>query len=204
MSGILTIIIGLIISPIIGGVMGAFIMSILRLVFKKMSPGGVNRTFKPLQVCAAALMSYSHGANDAQKSMGIITLALLAAGQIQVMEVPLWVKIACAVAMSLGTATGGWRIIKTMGTKIYKLTPMSGFAADINSSITIMAATIMHLPVSTTHVVSGSIMGVGATRRVRAVNWGVGKTMVQAWFMTIPLTAVCGGLILWLLKLVFG
>ncbi|MEI6284944.1 MAG: inorganic phosphate transporter [Bacillota bacterium] len=193
--GVLTIFVALIASPIIGGILGVIIMKLLRLFFGKMSPGKINSTFKPLQVCAAAIMSFSHGANDAQKAMGIITLALLSAGQLETLDVPLWVKICCAAAMAFGTATGGWRIIKTMGGKIYKLTPLSGFAADLNSSITIMSATLLHLPVSTTHVVAGSIMGVGSTQRIKAVNWGIGQTMVQAWFLTIPLTAVIGGII---------
>ena len=194
-DGVLTIFIALIASPIIGGAMGVVIMNILKILFGKNSPAKINHTFKPLQVLAAATMSFSHGANDAQKAMGIITLALLSAGHLQTFDVPLWVKICCATAMAIGTATGGWRIIKTMGGKIYKLTPLSGFAADLNSTITIMGATLLHLPVSTTHVVAGSIMGVGSSKRIKAVNWGIGRTMVQAWFLTIPLTAVIGAVI---------
>lgn len=194
-AGVLTIFAALIGSPIIGGIFGAVLMKLLRSLFGKMSPTKINTTFKPLQIVAAAIMSFSHGANDAQKAMGIITLALLSAGQLQTLDVPLWVKFSCAAAMAFGTATGGWRIIKTMGGKIYKLSPLSGFAADLNSSITIMGATLLRLPVSTTHVVSGSIMGVGTAQRIKAVNWGIGKTMVQAWFLTIPLTALVGGII---------
>ena len=137
-------------------------------------------------------MAFSHGSNDAQKSMGIITLALLAGGYIEVFEVPTFVKLLAATAMACGTAVGGWRIIKTIGGKIFKLEPISGFAADLNSSLVIFSATLLHLPVSTTHVVSGSIMGVGTAKRLSAVRWGVAQQMVAAWVMTIPSTAVIG------------
>ena len=145
-----------------------------------------------MQIISAALMAFSHGSNDAQKSMGIITLALLAGGYIEVFEVPTFVKLLAATAMACGTAVGGWRIIKTIGGKIFKLEPISGFAADLNSSIVIFSATLLHLPVSTTHVVSGSIMGVGTAKRLSAVRWGVAQQMVAAWVMTIPSTAVIG------------
>ncbi|MFA6539937.1 MAG: inorganic phosphate transporter [Negativicutes bacterium] len=201
--GVLTIFVALVASPVIGGILGALLMHILRFLFGKMSPTKINKTFKPLQVIAAATMSFSHGANDAQKAMGIITLALLSAGHLPTLDVPLWVKLCCAAAMAFGTATGGWRIIKTMGGKIYKLTPLSGFAADLNSTVTIMGATLLHLPVSTTHVVAGSIMGVGSARRIKAVNWGIGQTMVRAWFLTIPLTAAIGGIIHKLIMVLF-
>ena len=135
-------------------------------------------------------MSFAHGSNDAQKAMGIITLALVSAGYLDVFDVPFWVKIAAALAMGFGTAFGGWRIIKTMGAKIFKLEPINGFSADINSSLVIFSATLLHLPVSTTHVVSGSIMGVGAAKRINAVRWGVAQQMVMAWVLTIPSTAL--------------
>jgi PiT family inorganic phosphate transporter len=152
----------------------------------------VNHKFKKMQIAAAAMMAFSHGSNDAQKSMGIITLALLSGGYIDAFEVPTYVKILAATAMACGTAMGGWRIIKTVGGKIFKLEPISGFAADLNSSIVIFTATMLHLPVSTTHVVSGSIMGVGTAKRVNAVRWGVAQQMVMAWVMTIPCTALMG------------
>ena len=138
------------------------------------------------------MMALSHDSNDAQKSMGIITLALLAGGYIEVFEVPTFVKLLAATAMACGTAVGGCRIIKTIGGKTFKLEPISGFAADLNSSIVIFSATLLHLPVSTTHVVSGSIMGVGTAKRLSAVRWGVAQQMVAAWVMTIPSTAVIG------------
>lgn len=193
-EGILKIVASLIFSPIIAIITGLFIMTILFSAFGRMSPSKLNFKFKKMQILSAALMSFSHGSNDAQKAMGIITLTLVSSGYLATLEVPIWVKIAAALAMGAGTAAGGWRIIKTMGGKIFKLEPISGFAADINSSIVIFAATLMHLPVSTTHVVSGSIMGVGTAKRVSAVRWGVAQQMLAAWVLTIPCTALVSGI----------
>ena len=148
-------------------------------------------------------MAFSHGSNDAQKSMGIITLALLSGGYIEVFEVPTIVKLLAATAMAFGTAMGGWSIIKTIGGKIFKLEPISGFAADLNSSLVIFSATILHLPVSTTHVVSGSIMGVGTAKRINAVRWGTAQQMVKTWGMTIPITAAIGAASFTLIELIF-
>ncbi|HBP66186.1 MAG TPA: anion permease, partial [Desulfosporosinus sp.] len=169
------------------------------------SPSRVNHGFKKMQVFSAGLLAFNHGSNDAQKSMGIITMALIAGGlQAQtVLAPPLWVKLACAIAMALGTAMGGWKIIHTMGGKIFKLEPINGFAADLSSSIVIWSATVfpgLHLPVSTTHVVSGSIMGVGSAKRVSAVRWGVAKQMLIAWVVTIPTTSLLAALFYTLLS----
>lgn len=191
-EGIGKIILALIGSPILGIVTGCIVMTLLYRLFGKASPSKVNHKFKKMQVLAAAMMAFSHGSNDAQKSMGIITLALLSGGYIDVFEVPTYVKVLAATAMACGTAMGGWRIIKTVGGKIFKLEPISGFAADLNSSLVVFTATLLHLPVSTTHVVSGSIMGVGTAKRVNAVRWGVAQQMVMAWVMTIPCTALMG------------
>jgi len=169
--GIQKIILSLVLSPVIALISGYFIMTGMLWIFGRFAPHLLNSGFKKGQILTAAMMSASHGANDAQKAMGIITLALLSAGQISSLEVPLWVKVACALAMALGTAAGGWKIIRTMGTRITHLEPINGFAADLNSSLVIMAATHFNLPVSTTHVVSGSIMGIGAANRVSAVRW---------------------------------
>ena len=190
--GIGKIVLSLILSPLIAIITGCLVMTLLFCVFGRFSPSAVNGTFKKMQILSAAMMAFSHGSNDAQKSMGIITLALLAGGYIEVFEVPTFVKLLAATAMACGTAVGGWRIIKTIGGKIFKLEPISGFAADLNSSIVIFSATLLHLPVSTTHVVSGSIMGVGTAKRLSAVRWGVAQQMVAAWVMTIPSTAVIG------------
>lgn len=193
-SGIGRIFLSLVLSPIIAMVLGYIIMHILLLLFGRFSPITLNDRFRNMQLLSATLMAFSHGSNDAQKAMGIITLTLLSGGYIDTLDVPTWVKIACASAMALGTAAGGWRIISTMGTKIFKLETINGFAADLNSAITIFTATFLHLPVSTTHVVSGSIMGVGTAKRVKAVNWGVARSMVLAWFVTIPLSAIMSGI----------
>lgn len=190
LTGIGEIFLALVISPILALVTGYVVMVALMWIVGKYSPVEINDRFKKMQVFSAALMAFSHGSNDAQKAMGIITLTLLSTGYIDTFSVPIWVKALCATAMALGTSAGGWRIIATMGNKIFKLKPINGFAADLNSSIVIFTATMLHLPVSTTHVVSGSIMGVGSANRVKAVNWGVAKSMVMAWFVTIPLSAI--------------
>ncbi len=200
--GIGRIVLSLIASPVIAILSGYIVMRILYLIFGRCSPHILNERFKKMQLLSAASMAFSHGSNDAQKSMGIITLALLSGGYIDVFEVPFYVKMMAAVAMAIGTATGGWRIIKTIGGKIFKLEPISGFAADLNSSLVIFSATLLHLPVSTTHVVSGSIMGVGTAKRIRAVRWGVAQQMLMAWVMTIPCTALLGSavyqIVLWI------
>ena len=188
-GGIGKIFISLVASPILALVLGYIVMKILLLLFGRFSPIILNDRFRNMQLVSAALMSFSHGSNDAQKAMGIITLTLVASGHLQTLDVPIWVKIACATAMALGTAAGGWKIIATVGSKIFKLESINGFAADLNSAITIFTATLLHLPVSTTHVVSGSIMGVGTAMRVKAVNWSTARSMVFAWFITIPLSA---------------
>ncbi len=188
-GGIGKIFISLVASPILALVLGYIVMKILLILFGRFSPIVLNDRFRNMQLVSAALMSFSHGSNDAQKAMGIITLTLVASGHLQTLDVPIWVKLACATAMALGTAAGGWKIIATVGSKIFKLESINGFAADLNSAITIFTATLLHLPVSTTHVVSGSIMGVGTAMRVRAVNWSTARSMVFAWFITIPLSA---------------
>lgn len=188
--GIGEIFMALVLSPILALGTGYIIMVILLWLFGRFPPIVLNDRFRNLQIGSACLMAFSHGSNDAQKAMGIITLTLLSGGYIDTLEVPLWVKLVCASAMAAGTAMGGWRIISTMGTKIFKMQTINGFAADLNSSLVIFIATMLHMPVSTTHVVSGSIMGVGTAKRVRAVNWGVARSMVMAWFVTIPLSAL--------------
>ena len=202
--GIGKIVLSLVASPIIAIISGAIIMTILYLIFGRFSPSTINNKFRKMQILSAAMMSFSHGSNDAQKAMGIITLALLSGGYLETLEVPTWVKLAAATSMGLGTAAGGWRIIKTMGGKIFKLEPISGFAADLNSSIVVFGATLLHLPVSTTHVVSGSIMGVGSAKRITAVRWGVAQQMLMAWILTIPCTALMGAVIYCIVKLIFS
>ena len=194
-TGISKIIMSLILSPIVALATGYFVMIGLLWIFRNFSPITLNRQFRKMQLVSASLMAFSHGSNDAQKAMGIIALALLSGGYIETMEIPIWVKIACATSMALGTSAGGWRIISTMGTKIFKMESINGFAADLNSSIVIFTATFLHLPVSTTHVVSGSIMGIGSAERVRAVHWGVARSMLLAWVITIPISACISAVI---------
>lgn len=206
--GIIKIVLSLIISPIsaiITGfiIMKIIIMKIIFMVCHSFKPAKVNLVANRLQVVSAALMAFSHGSNDAQKSMGIITLALVSGGFITSLEVPDLVKFLCALAMALGTSVGGWKIIRTVGGKIFKMHPVHGFAADLNSAVVIFSATLLHLPVSTTHVVSGSIMGVGSAQRVKAVHWSVARQMVTAWVMTIPCTAIMGALSYFILQHLF-
>ncbi|PKM77428.1 MAG: anion permease [Firmicutes bacterium HGW-Firmicutes-15] len=202
-QGFLKILVGLISSPIIGLVMGSLVMTLLFWVFKGSSPVKTNLKFRRLQVLSACMASFAHGSNDAQKSMGIIGLSLLSAGMISSFQVPLWVKIACALAMSAGTAVGGWRIIRTMGGKIFRIEPINGFAADFTSSAVIYGASLMGIPVSTTHVVSSSIMGVGAAKRLKGVRWIIARQIVIAWFVTIPSAALMSILCYRLLILFF-
>lgn len=200
-EGIQKIFLSLVLSPVLAMATGYVIMIIMFWVFGKLSPSFLNTGFKRMQIISASLMSFSHGSNDAQKAMGIITLTLLSSGSISSLEVPDWVKISCAIAMGCGTAAGGWKIIKTMGGKIFKLEPINGFAADINSALVIFTATTLHLPVSTTHVVAGSVMGVGSAKRVSAVRWGVARQMAFAWLITIPFSAGTSALIYKLITL---
>ena len=186
-NGVFMIVAGLIGSPVIAMFSGYVIMTLLFILFRNVGRSKVNYISLHIQSLSAAVMAFSHGSNDAQKCMGIITLALLSGGYIGELEVPFLVKIACAFAMCAGTSVGGWRIIRTVGNKIFRLEPVNGLAADINSALTIFTATFLHLPVSTTHVVTGSIMGVGWAKRFRAVHWNVAYSMVGAWVMTICL-----------------
>ncbi|MCC5464779.1 inorganic phosphate transporter [Pelosinus baikalensis] len=193
-EGILKIVAALICSPVIAMITGFAVMTVLLWIFGRKAPSRINPKFKKAQILTAAMMAFSHGSNDAQKAMGIITLTLVSTGYLTSLDVPIWVKLSAATAMGLGTAAGGWRIIRTMGSKIFKLEPISGFASDLNSSLIIFGATLLHLPVSTTHVVSGSIMGVGTSKRISAVHWGVAQQMLMAWVLTIPCTALVSAL----------
>lgn len=190
--GIGKIVLSLVLSPLTAIVTGFILMKLVFAIFHAQKPAKVNLVAKRLQIFTAALMAFSHGSNDAQKSMGIITLALVSGGFINTLEVPILVKLLCAISMSLGTTVGGRKIIRTVGGKIFKMHPIHGFTADLNSASVIFTATLLHLPVSTTHVVSGSIMGIGSAQRVKAVHWNIAQQMVTAWIMTIPCTAIMG------------
>jgi len=184
----------LVASPILGVLIGFSLMVVLLNVFKNAHPRRLNDRFRRLQVLSAAYMAFSHGSNDAQKTMGIITLSLVSAGVLADPTVPLWVIFVAASAISLGTAVGGWRIIRTMGQRVVKLDPVHGFAAETTAATIIIGASHFGMPVSTTHVISSAIMGVGASDRFSAVRWGVAGNIVVAWILTIP----ASGLVAWL------
>lgn len=200
-GGLFDILKALIFSPILAFGLGFTIMWLLKIFFARRSPHTVNRGFRSGQVVTAMFQAFSHGTNDAQKAMGIIVFALVAAGMQDTMDVPLWVKVSAATAMALGTSVGGWKIIKTMGTKIFKIEPINGFAADMGSAIIIMTATLIHLPVSTTHVITSSILGVGSAKRFKAVRWSVAGRIIIAWFITIPITILIAMLSYWVMDL---
>lgn len=202
-SGFIKIIFALLFSPFIAFVAGYIVYSIFKVIFKDNNLAKTNRNFRFIQIGTAALQSYSHGTNDAQKAMGIITLALIANGFATSTDIPFWVQVACATAMGLGTSVGGWRIIKTVGGNIMKIRPVNGVAADITSAAIIFGATYIHLPVSTTHVISSSIMGVGTSHRVKGVKWHTAQRMIITWIITIPISATLAGLIYLLLNFIF-
>ena len=188
-AGLKKIILALLVSPVIGTIFGFVFMVALMWAFKDKAPYGLNRSFRKLQIVSAAFMAFSHGTADAQKSMGVITMALLSYGTITTFAVPTWVKIACAVAMALGTAAGGWRIIKTVGRDFVKLQPVHGFCVETASAGVILGASAMGMPTSTTHVITSCILGVGLSKRMSAVNWGIASRILVAWVLTIPASA---------------
>jgi len=181
------VLVPLVSSPVLGVVIGFTLMVVLFNVFRNVHPRKLNDRFRRLQVVSAAFMAFSHGSNDAQKTMGIMTLALIAGGVLpHDAKIPLWVILLAASAISLGTAAGGWRIIKTMGQRVVKLDPVHGFAAETTAATIILGASHFGMPVSTTHVISSAIMGVGSSDRFSAVRWGVAGNIIIAWVLTIP------------------
>lgn len=189
MKGVYKILIGLFFSPIAGLILGFLLMMLLYRIFRHVSPSRVSKTFNKLQVVSAAYMAFSHGNNDAQKTMGIVTMALVSYYKLPTFDVPLWVIALCASAMALGTALGGWRIIKTLGVRLVSLRPIHGFAAEAAAGTIIEIASRIGLPLSTTHVISSTVMGVGASKRLSAVRWGIGSDIVVAWVVTLPACA---------------
>ncbi|WP_280516886.1 inorganic phosphate transporter [Lederbergia sp. NSJ-179] len=200
-GGFIKIIEALILSPIIAFVIGYTIYSIFKIIFKNLNLPKTNKRFRYFQIFTAALQSYTHGTNDAQKSMGIITMALMANNFHTTDNIPFWVQLSCATAMALGTSIGGWKIIKTVGGKIMKIRPVNGVAADLSSALIIFGATYIHLPVSTTHVISSSILGVGASHRVKGVKWDTAKRMLITWVITLPISALLAAFIYFILNL---
>ena len=189
-GGLKKIVLSLVISPVVGTLIGFTFMVIMLWSFKSTSPHSINKHFRRLQVLSAAFMAFSHGTADAQKSMGVITMALVSYGTLSAFVVPTWVKIACAVAMGLGTAAGGWRIIKTVGKDFVKLQPVHGFCVETASAGVILGASSIGMPVSTTHVITSTILGVGLSKRLTAVNWNVAGRILIAWVLTIPASAL--------------
>jgi PiT family inorganic phosphate transporter len=187
----------IILAPMIGLVLGLVITSITYWLFRRSSPARVDRVFRKAQLVSAAFYSLGHGTNDAQKTMGIIAGVLFTAGYIKTFTIPIWVILIAHTAIGLGTLSGGWRIIHTMGSKITKLQPVGGFAAETAGAITLFLASSFGIPVSTTHTITGAIVGVGATRRLSAVRWGIAGRIVWAWILTIPMAAFMGGLMYW-------
>ncbi|PJN90273.1 inorganic phosphate transporter [Bacillus sp. mrc49] len=202
-EGFLKILQALIFSPLIAFAIGFIVYSIFKVVFKNNNLTKTNQKFRTIQIATAALQSYTHGTNDAQKAMGIITMALIANGYASSSDIPFWVQFSCALAMGLGTSVGGWKIIKTVGGKIMKIRPVNGVAADLTGAFIIFGATVIHMPVSTTHVISSSILGVGSAHRVKGVKWGTAKRMIITWFITIPISATLAGLIYLLINFLF-
>lgn len=197
--GILKIVESFLVSPVIGFVMGLAVIWLLLALFARSTPARVNSFFGRAQVVSAGFMALSHGSNDAQKSMGIVTLALFSAGRLTKMEVPVWVIAACALAMGAGTAAGGRNVIRTLGMRMIHLKTYQGFAAEASSSAVILTASHFGLPVSTTHVISSAIMGIGTQKGLSAVRWGIARNIVLAWIFTLPLTAV----VAWMLMKLF-
>ncbi len=202
-SGVLKVLISLFASPVIGFLAGILIANLIYLLSWRASPR-VNGLFKRLQIITSLGLALSHGTNDAQKTMGIITLGLLISGRIPSFQVPFWVVVVCAAAIALGTSVGSWQLIRTLGSKFYKIRPVHGFASQLTSAAVILAASLVGGPVSTTQVVSTAIMGVGAAERMSKVRWGVAGEIAFAWIFTIPSTALLGAGVYWIINLFVG
>ena len=188
------ILLPLVLSPLAGFFVSYCVMALLIRIFRRAARRPVTKAFSKLQILSSAFMATSHGLNDAQKTMGVITLALFLFHQIDTIHVPFWVKFTCALAMGLGTAIGGWKIVKTMGHKIFKLEPVHGFAAETSAAFVITSASLFGAPISTTHTITSCIFGVGATKRLSAVRWGIAGNLLVAWVLTIPATGTLAAL----------
>lgn len=199
-AGMQKILITLFTSPIIGFIIGFIVLRLVYFLCRNATPR-INGFFKRSQIVTCLALALSHGTNDAQKSMGIITLALVTTGFLKSFEVPIWVIVLCASMIALGTAVGGWKLIRTLGGKFYKIRPVDGFAAQLSSAAVILGASLIGGPVSTTQVVSSTIMGVGAAERVNKVRWGVAQEIAIAWVLTIPASALVGAGVYWVLHL---
>lgn len=202
-AGIKKIFLALIFSPIIGLVLGFWLMILLLWISRNFPPEKLNKNFRKLQIISAACVAFSHGTADAQKSMGVLTMALVSYGTLSSFSVPWLVVIACALAISLGTAIGGWRIIKTVGKDFVKMQPIHGFCVQTSAAGVVLAASAFGLPTSTTHVITSSILGVGLSKRLSAVNWKIAKNILLAWVLTIPASGTVGFLLYAILNSIF-
>jgi len=204
-SGIFKVVIFIFISPFLGFVLAALLMLAVAWLFRRSTPSRIDRWFRRLQLVSASLYSLGHGGNDAQKTAGIIWMLLIAAGYLGAREpIPTWVVVACYVTIALGTLFGGWRIVKTMGQKITKLKPVGGFCAETGGALTLFGTAAFGIPVSTTHTITGAIVGVGSAQNVSAVRWGVAGTIVWAWVLTIPCSAFIAGIAWYLGRLLLA
>ena len=198
-AGLIKIVVFIVLSPVLGFVFGSLMMILVSWMFVDATPRRIDKWFRRLQLLSASMYSLGHGGNDAQKTIGIIWMLLIAGGQVQFHDgVPAWVIVACYTAMSAGTLFGGWRIVKTMGQKITKLKPVGGFCAETGGAITLFIATALGVPVSTTHTITGAIVGVGASQKMSAVRWGIAGNIVWAWILTIPASAFVAAVAWWI------
>ncbi|GAA2428217.1 inorganic phosphate transporter [Streptomyces macrosporus] len=199
------IVIPMFVSPLVGLVLGYLVMAVILWMFRRANPHKAKRGFRIAQTVSAAGMALGHGLQDAQKTMGIVVMALVIADVQDHGQIPAWVKVSCALMLSLGTYAGGWRIMRTLGRRIIELDPPQGFAAETTAASVMYTASFMfHAPISTTHVITSAIMGVGATKRVSAVRWGVAKNIVLGWFITMPAAALVAAVCYWVVKLAMG
>ena len=202
-SGWQKVIIGLGFSTLLGFTLSVILMTALYWLLRRTRPVTVTKYFSKLQIISAAFMAFSHGSNDGQKFMGVFALVLVLGGVTTQFTIPIWIMVLCGVVMGLGTATGGWRIIRTMGFRLTKLEPVNGFAAETSAGLSIILASAFGIPLSTTHTINISIMGVGATKRFSAVRWGVAGNIIAAWILTFPVCGALGYLFSWLFKVIF-
>jgi PiT family inorganic phosphate transporter len=200
-SGFLKVVVAIVLSPLLGFVLATILMIAVAWICRRSTPHRIDRRFRRLQFISASLYSLGHGGNDAQKTMGIIAMLLFTSGMSGPhFHVPLWVVLACQAAMAMGTLFGGWRIVRTMGMKITRLKPVGGFCAEIGGAITLFMATEFGVPVSTTHTITGAIVGVGSVQKLSAVRWGVAGNIVWAWILTIPCSAFIAALVWWIVR----
>jgi PiT family inorganic phosphate transporter len=194
----------IVVAPLLGLVLAYAMMVAIHWIFRRASPKRMDTHFRRLQLVSAGLYSFAHGTNDAQKTMGIITGVLVTSGMLRSFHVPVWVVLSAHAAIALGTLSGGWRIVHTMGSRLTKLKPRGGFCAETAAAASILFATELHLPVSTTHVIAGAIVGVGSIQRVKAVRWALARSIVWAWVLTLPASALIAAISLLVIALVSG